>query len=94
MDSENSKLGRYFKSVLDALVEIKSQKGIVRKKDVYYVGDLDVSSESPEYDITYLQFYIVKTSDVSWDFYGRPLIDTEAEHHIRVGENWVSESHG
>ena len=91
VDSENSKLGRYFKSVLDALVEIKSQKGIVRKKDVYYVGDLDVSSESPEYDITYLQFYIVKTSrDVSWDFYGRPLIDTEAEHHIRVGENWVS----
>lgn len=89
--SEDKKLGTYFKSVLDAMTEIKSQKGVVRKNNGYYVGNLDVTSPFPVYDVTYLQFYMVKTSsDVSWELYGKPLIDIDAEHTINVGENWVS----
>lgn len=91
VDSEDKKLGTYFKSILEAMTEIKSQKGIVRKNNGYYVGNLDVTSSFPVYDLTYLQFYMVKTSrEVSWELYGKPLIDADADHVVYEGENWVS----
>lgn len=91
VDSEDKKLGTYFKSVIDAVSEIKSQNGVVRKNNGYYVGTLDVTSSVPTYDVTYLQFYMIKTTrDVNWELYGKPLIDIEVEHHVSAGENWVS----